>query len=95
MLSFSETNGHPMKSPLTNFLNPMNKTQSSKGHHRTCSSPVKFSPVYEKSHQENPYVHVAPKVSDPDSPSENSYQHTFINSKILHENPTQDVRNEK
>jgi len=64
---------------------------SSKGHHRTCSSPIRFPPAYEED-QENAYVNAAPTLSDSDSSNEHSYQRMFVNSKTLNENQTEEVR---
>ncbi|CAF2087571.1 unnamed protein product [Rotaria magnacalcarata] len=92
LFSLPETNSSPLKSPSNHLLGTFNRMPSSKGHHRTCSSPIKFSPTYEKPHQENPYVNTAPRLSDPDSPNEQFYQRTFVNSKIFNENQTQQLR---
>lgn len=68
---------------------------SSKGHHRTCSTPIRFLPAYEDD-QENAYVHAASRLSDSDSSSnEQSHQHMFVNSKILNDNQKQEVRYKK
>jgi hypothetical protein len=67
---------------------------TSKGHHRTCSSPIRFPPAYEDE-QENAYVNTAPKLSELDSPGEHPYQRMFVNSQILNENPAQEVRYDK
>jgi hypothetical protein len=61
-----------------------------KGHHRTCSSPIRFPPAYEDE-QENAYVNTAPKLSDSDSLSEHSSQQMLANSQILNENQAQEV----
>ncbi|CAF3757449.1 unnamed protein product [Rotaria socialis] len=92
LFSLPETNSSPLKSPSNRLLGTFNRMPSSKGHHRTCSSPIKFSPTYEKPHQENSYVNAAPRLSDSDSPNEQFYQRTFVNSKIFNENQTQQLR---
>ncbi|CAF0764190.1 unnamed protein product [Adineta ricciae] len=80
----------------TNFLkptdnNPVNtaKVLSSKGHHRTCSSPIRFPPAYEEDH-ENAYVNAAPRFSDSDSSCEPPHQRVFVNSQLLTNNHKQE-----
>lgn len=63
---------------------------TSRGHHRTCSSPIRFPPAYEDD-QENAYANTAPKSSDSELLNDQSYQRTFVNSQILNENQTQEV----
>jgi hypothetical protein len=88
-MSLPETRTDPVKSAANRFFGHIN-ISSYKRHHRTCSSPIRFPPAYEDD-QENAYVNTAPKLSDSDSPNENPYQRTFVNSKILSDNQTQDV----
>jgi hypothetical protein len=64
---------------------------STKGHHRTNSSPIRFPPAYEDD-QENAYVSTAPKLSDSEILNENPYQRMFVNSKVLNNNQTPDVK---
>jgi len=73
----------------SNCINHM-VTPTTKGHHRTCSTPVRFSPAYEDE-QENVYVQTAPRLSDSDSSNEQIIQRAFVNSKVLNEHSTQEV----
>ncbi|CAF4846585.1 unnamed protein product [Rotaria sp. Silwood1] len=91
LVSLPETNTYPIKSATSRFISNINKVSSKKGHHRTCSSPIQILPKYEKSNQENVFVHTAPRLSDSDSSSDHSHQRTFVNSKILNDNQTQEV----
>jgi hypothetical protein len=61
---------------------------TSKGHHRTSSTPIRLQPAYEDE-QENAYVNSAPRQSDSDSSNENLHQRMFVNSKILNDNQQQ------
>ena len=86
----SDTHNSPITSPSNRFVGQIN-TSSSKGHHRTSSSPIQFPQSYEDD-QDNAYVNAAPRLSDSDSSSELPYQRMFINSQILKNNRSQEVR---
>ncbi len=79
-----------MKSPTSRFVDHMN-ISSNKGHHRTSSSPLRFTPAYEDN-QENVYMTVASRLSDSDSPNDQLYQHMFVNSEIFHEHQPPEVK---
>lgn len=85
LLSLPETQITVVKSNCVSHV----ATPTTKGHHRTCSTPIRFSPAYEDE-QENVYVQTAPRLSDSDSLNDLTIQRTFVNSTILNENPTQE-----
>ncbi|CAF1233926.1 unnamed protein product [Adineta steineri] len=69
-------------SPIKTTSNHMS-SQMSKGHHRTCSSPIRFPPAYEDD-QESAYINAASsRLTDSDSSTEHLHQRTFVNSQIL------------
>ncbi|CAF1104298.1 unnamed protein product [Rotaria sordida] len=90
ILSLPETNTSPIKSTTNHFISHKNRISSIKGHHRTSSSPIQILPTYEKLNQDNVYVHTAPRLSDSDSSNEHFHHRTFVNSKILNDNQTQE-----
>ncbi|UJR26562.1 hypothetical protein I4U23_007883 [Adineta vaga] len=88
ILSLPTTHTSSLKS--TNDLSESSmKTPLSKGHHRTCSSPIRFPPAYEND-DENAYVNAASRLSDSDSSSEHPHQRMFVNSQILTNNYRQE-----
>jgi hypothetical protein len=89
-MSLPETHINPIKPISNRFIGHVN-ISASKGHHRTSSSPIRFPPAYEED-QENAYVNTAPTLSDSDSSNEHPSQRMFVNSKILNEHQTEEVR---
>jgi hypothetical protein len=93
MLSLLSNNVQSANCPL---LDPATRT-SRKGHHRTCSSPIRFPSDYvqqqqqQQQHHDNIYVQSSSRYSDLDSSSDYPYQRTFINSQVLKNNQINDV----
>ncbi|CAF4130444.1 unnamed protein product, partial [Rotaria sp. Silwood2] len=85
----SDTHNSSIVCPSNRFVGQIN-TSSSKGHHRTNSSPIQYPTSYEDD-QDNAYVNAAPRLSDSDSSNELPYQRMFTNNRILKNNQSQDL----
>lgn len=74
---------NPPKYPLRNLTgNP-----PTKGHHRTCSSPIRFIPTYVEQPTNNIYLNAAAsKLTDSDSSTDHSPQRSFVKSDVLNSN---------
>ncbi|CAF2134312.1 unnamed protein product [Rotaria magnacalcarata] len=85
----SDTHNSSIICPSNRFVGQIN-TSSSKGHHRTSSSPTSFPTSYDDD-QDNGYVNAAPRLSDSDSSNELPYQRMFTNSQVLKDNSAQEL----